>query len=156
MAVPRSSISLDGFADDAFSPRVNARCVGRKRGDREGPIHLACLHYLRTTLPHGWIVQHSANKPRNSVQGGREKAMGVIAGWPDLAIYGPGPDGPSVWFAEIKEPRGVVSPAQRVVHDRLMDAGLPVRIVRSVEDMRKAISDWGLPSKDALIVRRTA
>lgn len=154
MAALRVSDASEVLADDLHPLRSKARYVGRKRADREGPIHLACLHYLRTTLPHGWIVQHSANKPRNSVQGGREKAMGVIAGWPDLAIYGPGPDGPSVWFVEVKEPRGVVSPAQRVVHDRLMDAGLSVRVVRSVDDLRAAVEDWQLPSKDALIKRR--
>jgi hypothetical protein len=37
-----------------------------------------------------------------------------------------------------------------------MDAGFAVRIVRSVEDARKAVQDWCLPSSDSLIVRRAS
>lgn len=128
----------------------------RAARDVEGPIHRSVLSYLRASLPRGFVVQHSANRPRSMVQGGKEKALGAIKGWPDLAIYGPGPDGPSAWFAEVKAPNGRVSHEQHALHDRLMDAGFSVRIVRSVEDMRKALADWRLPSNDSLIVRREA
>lgn len=133
-----------------------ARAAAARGNSRklEAPIHRACLDYLRRSLPSGFIVHHCANKPRSAVQGGHERGLGAIKGWPDLAVYGPGPDGPSAWFAEIKAPGGKVSDEQRALHDRLMDAGFSVRIVRSVEDMRKAVSDWRLPSSDSLIVRR--
>lgn len=123
--------------------------------DVEGPVHRDVLRYLRLSLPHGFVVQHTPNKPRSAMQGSREKVLGAIKGWPDLAVYGPGPDGPSVWFAEIKAPGGQVSPEQREVHERLMDAGFGVRVVRSVDDARKAVADWRLPSTDSLIVRRS-
>lgn len=126
------------------------------RRDVEGPVQKAVLRYLRLTLPHGWIVTHVANKPRSRAQGGKEKALGATAGWPDLQILGPGPDGPSVWFMEIKAPGGRVSDEQRDLHSSLMDCGFSVRIIRSVEDARKAVSDWRLPSSDSLIVRREA
>ncbi len=57
---------------------------------------------------------------------------------------------------EIKAPGGKLSEAQREVTDRLMDAGFPVRVIRSVEDARKGRQRLGLPSNDSLITRRSA
>lgn len=128
----------------------------RRMRDAEGPIHRAVKDYLRRSLPAGWLVTHAANKPRSAQQGTREKAMGAMAGWPDLQILGPGPNGPSSWFMEIKAPGGKLSEAQREVSDRLVDAGFSVRVIRSVEDARKAIADWDLPSNDSMIARRSA
>jgi hypothetical protein len=113
------------------------------------------LRYLRTSLPHGFIVQHTPNKPRSEQQGSREKANGAIAGWPDLAIYGPGPDGtPRAWFLEIKPPVGPglkkreLSDCQVEVHDALRLAGFDPRVARSIDDARDAVAAWGLPSLD--------
>ena len=46
-------------------------------------------------------------------------------------------------------PRVSVPEHQRDVHTRLMDIGFPVRIARSVDDAKRAVWDWGLPSLDA-------
>lgn len=136
--------------------RERAAAAKRRRKDNEGPTQRAILSYLRVTLPSGWIVQHTPNNPRNVRQGARDKRNGAVAGWPDLGIYGPGPNGPSAWFAEIKPPGVSVPDHQRKLHDRLIDAGFHVRILRSVEDARKAIADWELPSNDSMIARRSA
>lgn len=111
----------------------------------EQAIHKAILGYLRTTLPHGWVIQHTPNKPRSMVAGAIEKSMGAIKGWPDLAVYGPG----SVHFIEVKAEKGRLSDAQWLVHDGLRDLGFPVTVVRSVDDVRAKVKEWGLPSKDA-------
>lgn len=117
--------------------------------DIEGPIHRSILRYLRATLPHGYVVQHTANKPRSAQQGAREKAMGAISGWPDLAIYGQLDGSAKAWFLEVKPPRVTVPEHQREVHARLMDIGFPVRIARSIDDAKRAVWDWGLPTLDA-------
>jgi hypothetical protein len=119
------------------------------RADIEGPIHRSILRYLRTTLPHGYVVQHTANKPRSERSGRAEKALGSIAGWPDLAIYGQIDGAARAWFLEVKPPRVTVPDHQREVHDKLMAIGFPVRIARSVDDAKRAVWDWGLPSLDA-------
>lgn len=119
------------------------------RADIEGPIHRSILRYLRLTLPHGFVVQHTANKPRSAQQGKREKDMGAISGWPDLAIYGQLDGQAKAWFLEIKPPRVTVPEHQRDVHMKLMDIGFPVRVARSVEDAKRAVWDWNLPSLDA-------
>lgn len=142
--------------------RARAADAKKRRRDVEGATHRAVLHYLRTTLPYGFLVQHTPNNPRSMMKGAREKANGAIAGWPDLAIYGPGDAGPTAWFMEIKPPYGsglkkrFLSEGQIECHSALVLAGFNVCVVRSVEDARKAVSDWRLPSNDSLIVRREA
>lgn len=133
-------------------PAVDLRRTRRVARDVEGPIHRQILRYLRVSLPHGWVITHAANKPRSAQQGAREKAMGATAGWPDLQILGAGPDGPSSWFMEIKAPGGRVSDDQREAHDALLDIGFPVRVIRSIDDARKAVADWRLPSSDAEVL----
>lgn len=109
---------------------------------------------LRIALPHGWIVQSTANKPRSMVQGAIEKAMGTIAGWPDLAVYGclitdDHEPRPFVGFLEVKTIKGRVSPLQRECHDRLREAGFNVAVVRSIDDALAAARAWGLPLRIA-------
>jgi hypothetical protein len=150
--IEASAIALQRRRADAAKKRA--------RVDREGPVHIAILDYLRASLPHGWLVKHTPNKPRSLQQGRREKRMGAVAGWPDLDIIGPADFPPSLWFMEVKPPKEVgvktaqPSEDQLNCHDKLQDLGHPVAVVRSVEDARKAVSDWRLPSNDSLIVRR--
>jgi hypothetical protein len=126
----------------------------RLPGPSEDDIQIAVVTYLRMSLPHGWIVQHTANKPRSKAQGGREKRLGAVAGWPDLAILGrryddAGDGWPVAYFLECKTADGRVSPEQRDIHALLMDCGWRVRVVRSVDDVRRACWDWDLPVYDA-------
>lgn len=85
------------------------------------------------------------------MQGAREKAMGAISGWPDLAVFGQIDGAPRVFFLEVKPPRVSVPAHQREIHDRLRDIGFGVRVARSVDDARLAVEAWGLPSLDASI-----
>ena len=120
----------------------------------EDPIHIAIIDYLKATLPHGWVIQHTPNKPRSKIAGAQEKRMGALAGWPDIAVYGKDPiytPYPATFFLEVKAPKGRVSDNQHIVHDRLMDLGFPVAVVRSVDDVRACAKTWGWPSKDAAL-----
>jgi hypothetical protein len=124
----------------------------------EEAIHRSIVAYLRAVLPHGWIVQHTANRPRSKIAGGIEKALGAIKGWPDIAIFGTVEreavfvnaiyDQPTSWFLEVKAARGRVLPEQRAVHDRLKDLGFEVAVVRSIDETRDIIRRWGLPSRE--------
>lgn len=56
----------------------------------EEVLHRACLDYLRATLPKPWIVWHTPNGGgRSKAEAGILKAMGVLAGMPDLFVLGP-------------------------------------------------------------------
>lgn len=120
----------------------------RKPGPEE-TIHKAIVNYLRFILPHGWIVQHTRNGGMSKGENGRAKGMGAIVGWPDLAIYGQTEEAePTVYFLEVKTPRGVATSEQRKLHDKLRDIGFPVAVVRSLDDVRAKIAEWGLPSRE--------
>jgi hypothetical protein len=125
----------------------------------EEALHRSIVQYLRTVLPHGFIVMHVPNGgSRHPVEAAKLKSLGVVAGWPDISIYGPqlipldGPcvylDAPSAWFLEVKTKTGRTSQTQHMMHDRLKDIGFPVAVVRSIDDVRDCIRDWNLPSKE--------
>lgn len=127
------------------------------RTSDEDDIQRAIVKYLRHVLPSGFIVQSTANKPRSAVAGAREKSMGAVAGWPDLAVYGQAEDEkPTAWFIEVKAPAGRLSDVQHDVHDRLKDCGFPVGIARSVDDVRELVRAWGLPSRDLFLRKEDA
>ena len=128
-------------------PATSARAPAERRppADNEGPVHHGVLDLLRLRLGRRYLVQHTPNRPRSRVQGSREKGLGAVRGWPDLAVYGPGPTGPACWFAEIKPP-GVSVPAyQRDVHAQLQAAGFEVWVLRGVADAEAALAAWKIP-----------
>lgn len=119
------------------------------RNAEEADIQRAIVRYLRFVLPAGFIVQSTANNPRSPAAGAREKSMGALAGWPDLALYGQAEEGrPTAWFIEIKAPKGRLSDAQHAIHDQLRIAGFPVAIARSIDDARDLVRTWGLGARD--------
>lgn len=112
----------------------------------EQQIHAAIVRTLRIGLPHGWIVRTDRGNPRNRIQGGIEKGMGSIKGWPDIEIIGLDADArPATWHIEVKAPKGRVRPEQIEVHDRLRDLGRHVGIARSIDDAIGLGHEWGWP-----------
>lgn len=124
----------------------------------EEQIQRAIVHALRIALPHGWLVMAVPNKPRSKVSGALEKSMGAMAGWPDLQVMGciidedPAAARPFAGFMEVKTKTGRVQPVQRGMHDKLMDCGFPVAVVRSVEDALATAQAWGLPINTMRVV----
>lgn len=56
----------------------------------EENLHKACVQYLRASLPKPWLCWHTANGGgRSKAEAGILKAMGVLAGMPDLFVMGP-------------------------------------------------------------------
>lgn len=56
----------------------------------EEQLHKACVAYLRASLPKPWITWHTPNGGgRSKAEAGILKAMGVLAGMPDLFVMGP-------------------------------------------------------------------
>lgn len=121
------------------------------RGDiviaTERQIHAAVIDMLRWGLPDGWVVYGLNNNPRSKVAGAIGKGrLGYKAGIPDIIIIGQSEDGHlAVFWMEIKAAKGRVSPEQRNEHDRLIAAGSPVAVVRSVQDVERQAKLWGWP-----------
>ena len=56
----------------------------------EEALHRACVAYLRASLPKPWLCFHVPNGGgRSKAEAGILKAMGVLAGMPDLFVMGP-------------------------------------------------------------------
>lgn len=113
------------------------------RSGKETRLHIAIVEYIRWTAPE-LLVFHSPNEGlRAKAEAAKLKAMGLLAGIPDLAIIAPGG---RVFFLEVKTPAGRLSPEQIAVHDHLVALGTPCAVARSIDDARRAFEVWGLPT----------
>lgn len=90
----------------------------------------------------GVVYWHTPNsgEGRSPFQGKILKQQGVKSGIPDLVFLWGGLRG-----LELKRPGGVLSPAQRAMHPRLLAAGaLAVATVDSLDAARAQLRTWGL------------
>jgi len=132
----------------------------------EETLHRACVAYLRAALPKPWIVWHTPNGGgRSKAEAGILKAMGVLAGMPDLFVMGPKlldlspacPVAPRLIAIEFKAPpkplkRGGVSkatprlsPAQRARQADLGACGVPYLVIDDMAEMVQALKALGVP-----------
>ena len=119
----------------------------------EEQIQIAIVGYLRAVLPHDWIVHHSRNGGMSKGENGRAKAMGAVAGWPDIEIAGRERYGvlsiPALFFLEVKTETGKLNLKQKKLHPRLRQLGFKVAVVRSIDDVRDALIAWRIPRLEA-------
>jgi hypothetical protein len=71
------------------------------------------------------------------------RGMGVRPGLPDILVID---CGHALWI-EVKTSKGVVSAAQKICHEMLRLARSHVTVVRSLEDVERALIQWGVPLK---------
>lgn len=137
----------------------------------EQQLQCDLVAYLRLALPHPWLVFHPRNQgeQRSARMHGVFKAMGVLAGIPDLFVIG-GPNVypahgrgvlayPTVIAIELKAPpkplkRGGVSKAkprtseaQDAIIAQLGACGVPTLVVRSLDEAIAALKQLGVPLK---------
>ena len=115
-----------------------------KRIDHEGPIHRACISYLKDKLPSA-VVHHSPNEiplaGRNVAKAiAKAKWNGMVPGFPDIIVFY---NGRSFSF-EVKAPKGAVQDTQEQVGALLQANGTPWAIVRSKDDVRACLAEWGI------------
>ena len=113
----------------------------KKPVDHEGPIHRQILKELHAILPRAAFVFHVPNGgARNAIVGAKLKALGTVAGIPDLCIVYLG----RAFFLEIKAPRGTLDKPQVAVFELLQQAGAHVALVRSSDEARDVARRWGI------------
>lgn len=106
----------------------------------EDNIQIACVEYFKLQYP-ALIIHHSPNGGKRAVkinkngtkycpEGTRFKKLGVLAGYPDITIIAVD----RVIFVELKEPKGTLSPAQKIVHAKLISLGHRVYTCFSLHD----------------------
>src|SRR5215207_6578667 len=101
--------------------------------------HIAIVEYLRTVLPLHWhVVHYPSGGYRTKAEGGIFKAMGVVAGFPDIMIIGEDTRGPRCWFMEVKKPKEPLSDDQRKFHESLRELGFQVAVLHNIDEARTA------------------
>lgn len=130
--------------------------------DREGPIQIAIVKYLRAILPKECVVVHIKNEINKrgkafAIEQAKAKRKGVVTGFPDLMVLPFATVGPV--FFEVKAEGNYPTEAQRGMHKRITHLGYPCAVVRSVDDVKECLHEWGVfnvkPSSGAVSVRGT-
>jgi len=141
----------------------------------EEALHRAALAHLRATLPPPWIVWHTPNGGgRSKAEAGILKALGVLAGMPDLFVMGPrkviplpssvgayalasSETAPHIIAIEFKAPpkrlrdggpskaAPRLSPAQRARQTDLGACGVPYLVIDDLAEMVRALKALGVP-----------
>lgn len=116
---------------------------------RETDIEKAITDYLRFALPPDAVSFHipQGGFKLSPWELGQLKRAGYVAGIPDRCILWGG----CAYFLECKGPRGRLSPAQEEMFIRIETAGCEVAVVRSVEDVERALTEWRIPISARLI-----
>jgi len=113
---------------------------------REAPIHRAIVSWLKVVLPHAVTatVKNEINKRGTAfaIEQAKAKANGVMTGFADIICL-PGANQPTMFF-EVKAPGNYPTDTQREVHGRLSSLGYRVAVVRSIDDTREAMDQWGV------------
>lgn len=105
-------------------------------------IHKAIVGHLKARLPKPWLYWHTPNGGyRGRIEAAIFKALGTRPGIPDLFVAGEG----RVIGLEVKAPKGSLSPAQRDTIAALNAAGIPVLVVRSIDEAVEALTSMGVP-----------
>lgn len=116
----------------------------------EAQIHKAVVLNLieRGTASIFWF--HPANGGKRSWSEGKSfKAMGVVAGVPDLIIL----KGGEVFGLELKSTSGRTSRQQMAVHQAMHDAGAKTAITFGLDEALVTLECWGVLKRD--VIRRT-
>lgn len=136
----------------------------------EEALHRAGVAYLRDALPSPWIVFHVPNGGgRSKAEAGILKAMGVLAGMPDLFVLGPrsantlhghglyAQDAPVLIAIEFKAPpkrlrtggpskaKPRLSPAQIARQIDLGACGVPYLVIDDLADLVQSLKALGVP-----------
>lgn len=127
-----------------------------RRNRPEQALQIALVAHLRAALPRPWIVFHPRNQGerRSARTHGIFKAMGLLAGIPDLFIVGPER---ALIAIELKAPpkplkRGGASkakprtsPEQDAVIADLAACGIPTLVVNNQAEAIRALTQLGVP-----------
>ncbi|WP_316176173.1 VRR-NUC domain-containing protein [Bradyrhizobium sp. SZCCHNRI1073] len=111
----------------------------------EQAIHQAVVAHLRARPESGVFFWHTPNEgKRGFVNAAHLKAMGMIAGVPDLLILKDG----RLYAIEFKAPGGRLTPSQRLVIDRMRECGATAIAAFSIDEALVTLEYWGILKRD--------
>src|SRR5258708_7547193 len=111
----------------------------------EDQIQAAIVEWIRTVALGVLVFAVPNGGLRTKAEAARLKWTGVLAGVPDLIVLAPVG---RVFALEVKTEVGRLSENQREIFDCLVALGVQRAIVRSIDDVRRAFSAWGLEPRE--------
>lgn len=116
--------------------------IGSSRQRPEEKLQVEMVRFLRAVLPREAVLLHVPNGGwRTHGEAARLKAMGVMAGFPDLAVIWDG----RIFGIELKAARGRLSPEQHQAHLSLRAAGMAVLTARAADEVLDWLEQAGVP-----------
>lgn len=110
----------------------------------EAALHRSIARYLDIVLAEPAFCTTFPAGGGGKARGGKLKAMGLVPGVPDILIVANG----RAYWVEIKTATGRLSDDQKATIARLESNGARVCVCRSIDDVRQALADWGIPTKE--------
>lgn len=119
--------------------------AGKKTKKRlEQDFQISLMRDLRRILFAWTVVLHVPNGGyRTKAEGGILKAMGVLAGCPDVLLIHLG----KLYAIELKTDSGALSKDQRDAHAALTAAGVLVATCRTLDGVLEQLRFWNIPTK---------
>lgn len=103
---------------------------------------------LRAFLPKTWLIVHyPGGGYRTPAEAAIFKAMGVVAGFPDIMVLGEASWGAGAWFLELKAGKAGPTDVQQACHDKLRGLGFGVEVARSWPEVLAVARHWRWPMK---------
>lgn len=113
------------------------RTIGKQS---ETSLHLEVVRFLRVAWPSDLMFWHTPNGGlRNKAEAGKLKAMGVLAGVPDLLFVLPNAQLAGI---ELKTPGEELTPGQIEFRDRLTALKGGFATCRSVDEVEATLGRW--------------
>ena len=110
------------------------------RKEPELLIQSNIIQMLKENLKHNVLMTASPAGGGGRVRGAKLKRAGLQSGWPDIQLIHEG----RYYGLEVKTSTGRLSPAQKIIHQKLTDSGCLVAVVKSVTDAQEKIVEWGI------------
>ena len=112
-----------------------------RRNQPEAALQRSVIQHLTWRARPGAFFFHvPLGGYRTCVEGAILKAIGTVAGVPDIICIFEG----RCYALELKAERGRVTDVQRVVHERLREAGAHVAVAHGVDQALAQLEAWNL------------
>ncbi len=127
----------------------------RRRAAPEQQLHKAVASYLRVALSPPAFFTTFPSGGGGKARGGQLKAMGLLAGMPDLLVFwqdgdDSGQEWPGVLGIELKSKTGSLSKEQKAARTLLENVAAHVVVCRSIDNVQAALAFWGVPHRARL------
>lgn len=112
----------------------------------EDAIQEAIVNYLRAVLAKKIVLSIPNEGKRSPASAARLRRMGMRKGAPDLLLV----IGGKAFFFEVKSAKGRVRDEQFDFQVDADIAGAGWAIVRSIDDVRRALAHWKIPTREVV------